>query len=160
MSQLLPERRAGAGPERWEPLRELEQVSDRMRRMLDQTFGGFGLAWPSPLAEGAAWSPLVDIEEADDAYVVEAEVPGAKREDLSIELVGNELAITGEVKERERKGAVRRRTRRTGRFDYRVALPDQVDAERIEASLSEGVLTVRVPKSERAQRRRIEIRSS
>jgi HSP20 family protein len=55
---------------------------------------------------------------------------------------------------------VRRRTRRTGRFDYRVTLPEQVDAEQIEASLAEGVLTVRVPKSERAQRKKIAIKSS
>jgi HSP20 family protein len=156
MSQLLPERRSRLAPERWEPLSELEQMTERMRRMLEQTFGGFG--WPST-AEAGGWSPLVDIEEADDAYVVEADLPGVKREDVSIELVGNELTITGEVKERERKGALRKQARRTGRFAYRVGLPDQVDADRIEASLTDGVLTVRVPKSERAQRRKIEIKS-
>jgi len=157
VSQLLPERRSRLAPERWEPLREFEQVTDRMRRLLDQTFGGFD--WPSALMETGGWSPNVDIEESDDAYVVEAELPGVKRDDVSIELVGNELAITGEVKERRREGAVRRQTRRTGRFDYRVTLPDHVDADRIEANLTEGVLTVRAPKSERAQRRRIEVKS-
>jgi HSP20 family protein len=158
MSQLLPERRSRLAPERWqpEPLSEFEQVTERMRRMLEQTFGGFG--WPST-GEAAAWSPLVDIEETDDAYVVEAELPGVRREDVNIELVGSELSITGEIKERERKGALRRQTRRTGRFDYRVGLPDHVDGENIEASLSDGVLTVRAPKSERAQRRKIEVRS-
>ena len=156
MSQLLPERRSRLAPERWEPLREFEQVTDRMRRLLDQTFGGFD--WPSALMETGGWSPNVDIEESDDAYVVEAELPGVKRDDVSIELVGNELAITGEVKERKREGALRRQTRRTGRFDYRVTLPDHVEADRIEANLTEGVLTVRVPKSERAQRRRIEVK--
>ena len=113
MSQLLPDRRSRLAPEGWEPLSELEQVTQRMRRMLDQTFGDFG--WPSP-AEARGWSPLVDIEEADDAYVVEAELPGIKREDVNIELVGNELTITGEVRRRERKGALRRQTRHTGRF--------------------------------------------
>ncbi|MDQ3875534.1 MAG: Hsp20/alpha crystallin family protein [Actinomycetota bacterium] len=157
MSQLLPERRTGTAPERWEPFSELEQVTERMRRMLDQTFGGF--AWPSPLTERAGWSPLVDIEETDDAYVVEAEVPGVNREDVNVELVGNDLSITGEIKERERKGLIRRQTRRTGRFDYRVSLPNQVDAGKIDASLENGVLTVRVPKSERAQRRRIEVKA-
>ncbi len=156
MSQLLPERRPTSAPERWEPLRELEQVTDRMRRMLEQTFGGFG--FPSQLTETAAWSPLVDVEEADDAYVVEAELPGVKREEVSIELIGNELGITGQIKEREPKGTVRRRSRRTGRFEYRVNLPEHVDAEKIDANLSEGVLTVRVPKSERAQRRKIEVK--
>jgi HSP20 family protein len=157
MSQVLPERRSTSAPERWEPLSELEQVTQRMRRMLDQTFGGFG--WPSSLLTEAAWSPLVDIEEQDDAYVLEVELPGVEREDVNIELVGNELTITGEIKERERQGALRRRTRRTGRFGYSVRLPDQVDAAKIEASLDQGVLNLRVPKSERAQRQKIEIKS-
>jgi HSP20 family protein len=157
MSQLLPEHRAASGSERWEPVRELEQMTERMRRMLEQTFGGLGVS--SHVAEAAGWSPLVDIEETDDAYVVEAELPGVRREEVTIELTGNELTVTGELKERERKGAVRRRTRRTGRFDYRVTLPDRVDADKIEANLAEGVLTVRVPKSERAQRRRIQVKS-
>src|SRR5207253_7866714 len=156
MSQLLPEERSRLAPERWEPLSEVEQVTERMRRMLDQTFGSFG--WPRP-AEARGWSPLVDIEEADDAYVVEAELPGVKREDVNIELVGNELTITGEVKQRKHKGALRHQTRRTGRFAYRVGLPAQVEAENIEASLSDGVLTVRVPKAERAKRKKIEVKS-
>jgi HSP20 family protein len=154
MSQLLPELRT----DRWEPLVEAEQMVQRLRRMLDQTFGALG--WPPPLlAETAGWSPAVDIEEQDDAYVLEAELPGAAREDVNIELIGKELAITGEIKEREHKGALRRRMRHTGRFEYRVRLPDEVDASKIEASLEQGVLTVRVPKSERAKRQKIEIKS-
>jgi len=156
MSQLLPEQRSRLAPEGWQPLSELEQVTERMRRMLDQTFGSFD--WPSP-AEARGWSPLVDIEEADDAYIVEAELSGVKREDVNIELVGNEITITGEVKQREHKGALRRQTRRTGRFAYRVGLPAQVGAENIEAKLSDGVLTVRVPKAERAKRKKIEVKS-
>ena len=156
MSQLLPERRSSTTAERWEPLSEFEQVTERMRRMLDQTFGGF--AWAPP-TEAAGWSPLVDIEEQDDTYVLEAELPGVKREDVDIEVVGNEIQITGEIKERERKGALRRRTRRTGRFEYRVRLPDHVDASKVEADLDQGVLTVRVPKAERSQRQKVEIKS-
>jgi HSP20 family protein len=157
LSQLQPERRSTAALERWEPLQEFEQVTERMRRMLDQTFGAFGV--PSLGREPMGWSPLVDVEETDDAYVVEAELPGVKRENASIEIVGNELAITGEIKERERKGHLRRRARRTGRFEYRLSLPDPVDADKVDASLKDGVLTVRVPKSERAQRRKIEVHS-
>ena len=156
MSQLLPERRSRLAPDRWEPLGDLEQVTERMRRMLEQTFGSLG--WPSPTEQGG-WSPLVDIEETDDAYVVEADLPGVKRQDVTIELVGNELMVTGEIKERERKGALRRQTRRVGRFDYRVVLPDHVDDDKVEANLTDGVLTVRVPKAERAQRRKIEVKS-
>jgi HSP20 family protein len=153
MSQTLPERRS-SGQQDWSPFSELE----RLRRMLDETFGGFGAR--GLLEDPAGWAPAVDIEEQENAYVVEAELPGVKREDVNIELIGKELTITGELKEEEREGVLRRSARRRGRFDYRVVLPDEVDAENIEANLSDGVLTVRVPKSERAQRRRIEVQSS
>jgi HSP20 family protein len=152
MSQLVPERRTqerSAGS-------ELDQLNERMRRLLEQTFGG---SWTPMLTEPLGWSPPVDIEEQDDAFLVEAELPGVRREDVSIELVGNELSITGETKDKERKGVLRRRTRRIGRFEYRVRLPDQVDPEKIEANLADGVLTVRVPKTEKAARRTIEVKS-
>lgn len=156
MSQMLPERRRARALEPWEPFQELDQIGERMRRVLDETFGGLPGLRPL-LREGGAWSPMVDIEEQDDAYVVEAELPGVKRDDVTVELVGNELAITGELKEKERTGTLRRQTRRTGRFDYRVRLSETVDTEAVQASLADGVLTVRVPKSERAERRQIDI---
>jgi HSP20 family protein len=134
-------------------LSDLDQFNERMHRMLEQTFGGL------VPTDRDAWLPLVDNEEEDDAYVLEADLPGVKRGDVKIEQIGNELLISGEFKERERKGVIRRQTRRTGRFAYRVALPEQVDTEKVEARLVDGVLTVRVPKSQRAQRRQIEIKS-
>jgi HSP20 family protein len=154
MSQVLPERRSRSTARRWESQSEVDQVNERMRRLIEQTFG---IDVPLP-KEAVAWLPPVDIEETDDAYVVEAELPGVKREDVNIELVGNELIVTGEVKERERKGILRRQTRRVGQFEYRVVLPDQVDSETIEAKLKDGVLSVRVPKVERAERRKIDIK--
>lgn len=143
--------------ERWQTVGELEQMSERMRRMLEQTFGDFG--WPSIPTETTGWSPLVDIEEHDDAYVVEAELPGVKRENVNVEVVGNELMITGELKETERKGVIRKRTRRTGQFHYRVGLPESVDPDKVEAKLNDGVLTIHIPKTEKATRRQIEIKS-
>jgi HSP20 family protein len=155
MSQVLPERRTGS-QERWEPQGEVEQINERMRRLLEQSFGGL----PVLLREAAAWSPPVDIEEEDDAFVIEAEVPGVKKDDVKIDLVGRELTISGEIKERERKGILRRQTRRVGSFEYRVILPDEVDGDGVKAKLKDGVLSLRVPKAERAQRRRIEITPS
>jgi HSP20 family protein len=153
MSQALQERRTRDTSERAQPLSELE----RLRRLLDQTFGGFGL--PALATESVGWAPPVDIEEQDDAYVIEAEVPGVTKDDVNIELVSNELTITGEIKEREREGILRKRTRRVGRFEYRVRLPEQVDPENVEAKLTDGVLSVRVPKHEQAERRRIQVKS-
>jgi HSP20 family protein len=153
MSQSLSERRPPAAPERWQPLSDLDQLNERMRRIVEQTFGALAQN------DGEPWMPLVDIEEEDDAYVVEADLPGVKRPDVKIEQVGNELMISGEFKERERKGVLRKKTRRTGAFSYRVALPERIDAEKIEAHLDNGVLTIRVPKSQRAERRQIEIKT-
>ncbi|MGZ4402312.1 MAG: Hsp20/alpha crystallin family protein [Gaiellaceae bacterium] len=153
MSLMLPDRRFELRQKRREPL-DLDDVSERMRRMLEQTFAGM---FPSDLE---LWTPLVDLEEQDDAYTLEAELPGVKKEDVKIEYAGNELTISGEIKERERKGVLRRKVRRTGGFLYRVVLPEQVDAEHIEAKLQDGVLSIRVPKAEKAVRRKIEIKAS
>jgi HSP20 family protein len=153
MSQALQERRTKDTSERAQPLSDFE----RLRRMLDQTFGSFGL--PALATESVGWAPPVDIEEQDDAYVIEAEVPGVKKDDVNIELISNELMVTGEIKEREREGILRKRTRRIGRFEYRVRLPEQVDPDNVEAKLKDGVLSVRVPKHEQAERRRIQVKS-
>lgn len=153
MSQALQERRTKDTSERAQPLSDVE----RLRRMLDQTFGSFGL--PALATESVGWTPPVDIEEQDDAYVIEAEVSGVKKDDVNIELISNELMVTGEIKEREREGILRKRTRRIGRFEYRVRLPEQVDADKVEANLKDGVLSVRVPKREQAERRTIQVKS-
>jgi len=152
MSQALSERRTRDTSERTQPLNDVE----RLRRMLDQTFGTFGL--PGLMTEAVGWSPPVDIEEQDDAYVIEAELPGVQKDDVNIELQSNELMVTGEIKEREREGILRKRTRRIGRFEYRVRLPEQVDSDNVEAKLNDGVLTVRVPKVQRADRRQIKVK--
>jgi HSP20 family protein len=137
---------------RWSPARELEELHERMDRLMDDL-------WSAPAPNGdRVWSPLVDVEETEDAWIIEAEVPGAKRKDIDVEVRDSELSISGEIKERERKGLLRRRTRRKGRFDYRVTLPGGADPEGIEASLDDGVLTVRVPKPEQARPRRIEVK--
>jgi HSP20 family protein len=156
-SLAVPEQRSLQAFEPWRPFSELDQISERMRRMLEQTFGEFG--WPSRPIETVGWSPLVDIEEQDDAYLVEAELPGVKREDVNVEVVGHELTISGEIKETERTGVVRKRTRRLGHFNYRVALPESVAADKVEAKLNDGVLTIRIPKTETAMRRKVEIKS-
>ncbi|WP_347060603.1 Hsp20/alpha crystallin family protein [Blastococcus sp. HT6-30] len=103
------------------------------------------------------WAPLADVEETDDAYVVEIDLPGVKRDDIDIQLGDRRLTVSGEVKDKERTGILRRRTRRIGQFQYSVTLPAEVDADEVSAQLDEGVLTVRVPKPEQAKPRRIQI---
>jgi HSP20 family protein len=109
--------------------------------------------------ETGAWVPLVDIEETEDAWIVEAEVPGVKSEDVDVEVRDSEIAITGDIKERERAGILRRKTRRVGRFEFRVTLPGQTDAEKVEAGLDNGILTVRIPKPEMARPHHVAVRA-
>jgi HSP20 family protein len=151
MAVQTPRRFTSSAPARWDPFRDLEELQARTAQLI-------GSALPAALAQdGAPWVPPVDIEETDDGWIVEAEVPGAKRDDMSVDVRDNELVITGEIKERERKGILRRRTRRVGEFEFRVTLPGEADRDRVEADLHDGVLTVRIPKPERAEPRRIEI---
>ncbi|MEA2158937.1 MAG: hypothetical protein QOD66_1317 [Solirubrobacteraceae bacterium] len=140
---------------RWEPFSEFEQLQNQMGQLLESV-----LAAPTAGGNGTTWLPLVDIEETDDAWTIEAEIPGIDRKDVNVELNDSELEISGEIKERERKGVLRRRTRRTGRFEFRVTLPGHTDAEKVEANVKNGVLTVRVPKSEKASRRKINVQES
>jgi HSP20 family protein len=132
---------------RFEPFRELDQLQAQMGELLESALTG----------EGAPWVPAVDIEETDDAWTLEAELPGVEKEDVDIQMNDSELVVKGEIKERERKGIMRRRTRRVGEFEFRVTLPGPADAENIDAKLDGGVLTIRIPKPEQAQPRRIEI---
>jgi HSP20 family protein len=141
----------------WGPLSELEQLQDRTVQLLENVWSGGGLS--GALADPRIWTPLVDIEETDDAWIVEAEVPGVRRKDVNVEVRDSEVVISGEIKERERKGIIRRRTRRTGAFEYRVTLPGPTDADKVEAKVGDGVLTVRIPKSEQARPQRVEVTS-
>ncbi|MFN2495005.1 MAG: Hsp20/alpha crystallin family protein [Pseudonocardiaceae bacterium] len=145
----LPVLRSSTSPGRWDPWREFTDLHNRMGQLMQSAF--------EPLGDVAqALRPLADVSETEEHYVVELDVPGVKREDITIEAVGNELTISGEFRE-EKTGWLRSRTRRTGRFEHRTVLPRDVDAEKIAAELAEGVLTVTVPKTETAKPRRIEI---
>jgi HSP20 family protein len=148
-TSVSPQRR-----QRWEPFRELEQLQEHMDRLMQ------GVWSPAGGGNGGAWMPLTDIEETDDAWVIEAELPGVDRKDVNVEMRDSELIISGEIKEKERKAVLRRQTRKTGEFEYRVTLPGDSDAEHIEANLHDGVLRVRVPKTEQAKPRRIEVKAA
>ncbi|HEY9439737.1 MAG TPA: Hsp20/alpha crystallin family protein [Streptomyces sp.] len=135
-------------------MRELDELRTRVDRLMHAAFTGG--AWPG-LGGTEPWSPMADIEDTEDAYLVELELPGMDKERITVEVSEGELDVHGEVKQREHTGAVRRQTRRIGQFDYRATLPSNADTEHISAELSNGVLTVTVPKTERGQTQRIEI---
>jgi HSP20 family protein len=147
----LPVRQDASTLTRMDPWREFENLTGQMNQLLESTFGQSGLA------SAAGWAPAVDVEETEDAYRVEAELPGVHRDAVQVEVGGGVLTITGEFKERERTGVLRRRTRRTGRFEFRTTLPAAVDSDKISASLQDGALSVNVPKAAEAKPRRVEI---
>jgi HSP20 family protein len=134
---------------------EFEQLQEQMGQIIntffrDPSVGDAGQQTP-------VWVPAADVEETDDAYVLELDVPGVKREDVNIELRDNEVRVSGEIKQKERTGMLRRQTRRVGQFEYVITLPGDVDPDRVEASLHDGVLTVRLGKAAASQPRQIEV---
>ena len=150
---MLPVRRgSGRNLTVVNPSRELEDIYDRMGQLMNLAFG----LNPIDGADGA-WVPLADISETDDAYVVKLDVPGVHKDQIDIQLQDRELVVTGEIPESEQEGHAHRRSRRTGRFEFRTYLPGDVNADAVNAQLSEGVLKVTVPKSEAAKPRHIEI---
>ncbi len=147
----LPVRRNGDNLTHWDPFSDLERINRNLASYL-QSWGDV----PSLLGDG--FTPLADVEETDEGYVVEVELPGVKKEDISIEVAGRRLTVSGERLEKDRVGILRRRTRSVGRFHYEVLLPGDVEDAGVEASLDEGVLTVRVPKVASERPRRIPVK--
>lgn len=155
---LLPARRTSTlsrpgsqAPARWDPFAEFEDLYQRMGQLLG---GAFDSGW-QPL--GQSWAPLADLSETDDAYLAEVELPGVAKDDISVELAGQELVIGGEFGDPGQHGRALRRGRRSGRFEYRVELPGQADPDKVTAALADGVLTVTVPKAETGKPRKIQI---
>lgn len=158
MTEPVPVRRGGPyGAHAWprsaelwhEPFREMEELWERMGQLFDP-------GWTTTRA--GAWQPMVDMEETEDAYLFEVDLPGVRRDDIEVEVRDHDLWISGEIKERERTGVLRRQMRRTGRFSFRSTLPGGVDTGKVDATLENGVLMVRVPKTEKAKPHRVQIK--
>jgi HSP20 family protein len=138
MTQVV--RRQSSEPmTRWDPASDLQSLSTLMSRFLE----GFGDA--PPVLDGG-FVPAADIEETDNAFIIEVELPGISKKDVDVSISGRRLTISGERKERERTGVLRRRVRSMGSFRYEVVLPADVNEDSVDARLHDGVLTVQVAK--------------
>lgn len=106
------------------------------------------------------WQPLVDTFEKDNAIEVRAELPGIKKDDISIDVRNNVLTLSGErsYDEDVNEGDFYRRERMYGKFQRAITLPDNVDTDNIDAQYDEGVLKVTVPKTEESQTKKIEVK--
>jgi HSP20 family protein len=106
------------------------------------------------------WRPSVDIRETEDAYTIEADMPGVSKDAVDVSVEDNVLTITAERKDEheESQEGYRRRERRFGTYKRTFTLPREVDAERVDAHYANGVLSVTLPKREEAKPRQIDVK--
>lgn len=143
---------------RWNPFKEIEEMEKRLLSFFGRT----------PVSTGdkkeaitvAEWSPLVDISEDEKEYLIKAEVPEMKKEEIKINVHDDVLAISGERKyEKEEKGKKYHRVERAyGSFLRSFALPEDADGSKVNAEYKDGVLNVRLPKAEKAKPKAIEVK--
>ena len=138
------------------------QTLRRLNNVLDEAFAG----WPFQQDESgsitSSWYPACDVFEDKESVKIVAELPGVKPEDVKLSLENNLLTIRGEKKQEaeERSERVHRYERSYGTFERAFVLPSTVDGDNISAQYHNGVLTVVVPKAERARPREIPVRTA
>ncbi len=137
--------------DRWTPLRELDRMERRMRRLFEDR-GLFDFE-----------TPATDVYETDHEYVVELEVPGFEQDDLSVEVLDHRLVVRGEYEEDTEKAGreLLLHERLERRFERRFDLPVEVDADNVVAECDKGVLTLHVPKTgSKAKPRKVTIKTT
>lgn len=137
-------------------LREMAAWRNAMNRLFEDT-AELGL-WD----RSEAWALALDVAETEDSFLVKASIPGIKPEDLEITLTDNVLTIKGEIEETSEleEAQWHMRERRFGSFQRSITLPTPVDANAIEATYEDGVLSLNVPKVEEVKPKRIEVKVS
>jgi HSP20 family protein len=147
----------------WNPFRELDEVQNRLGTFFEG-FPEFG-RFPKRLFDTGDialpnWSPLVDISEDDKEYLVKADLPEMKKEDVKVAVENGVLSISGERKneKEEKKKKFHRIERSYGTFLRTFALPDDADAKKIAAGFKDGVLKVHLPKTHAAKPQAVEVK--
>ncbi|HSA84949.1 MAG TPA: Hsp20/alpha crystallin family protein [Nitrospira sp.] len=143
---------------RWDPFRELEEVSDRLNRMFARPAARTSNGNETMIV--ADWTPSVDISETESEYQIKAEIPDVKKEDVKVTVEDGVLTIQGERKqEKEEKGKKFHRIERSyGSFVRTFSLPDVIEEEKVKAEFKDGVLNLHLPKSEKAKPKAIEVK--
>lgn len=153
----------------WRGPAELENMKEKMERLFEESVGkGWGLrGWPAlkrfeamKRAQEWAASPRIDVFEEENEVVVKAEVPGLERENIELSLEGDTLTIKGEKKKEEKleDEDYFYCERYYGAFSRRVELPTEVQTDKVKATLKNGVLEVRLPKTETAKKKEQKIK--
>jgi len=144
---------------RWEPIRDLVGLQDRMNRLFDESFRGAGRANDEDWALGGSWAPAVDIYEKDGNIVLKAELAGIDAKSVDIRVENNVLTLRGErkVEDDVKKDSFHRVERAYGAFTRSFTLPTTVDTAHIKAESKDGVLKLTLPKREEAKPKQIQI---
>ncbi|MFQ5839912.1 MAG: Hsp20/alpha crystallin family protein [Candidatus Methylomirabilales bacterium] len=142
---------------RWDPFQDLMTIRDRMNRLFEETLTR-GRDREEPAALGS-WVPAVDIYETADSIVLKAEVPGARREDIDIQVRDNTLILRGErrVEKDVQEENYLRVERSYGAFHRAFTLPTIIQQDKIKAVFKDGVLEVSLPKAEEAKPKRVKV---
>ena len=145
-------------PVRWDPFRELEEVSDRLNRMF--TRPAMRTSNNKETMIVADWTPSVDISETEGEYQIKVEIPDVKKEDVKVTLEDGVLTIQGQRKqEKEETGTKYHRIERSyGSFARTFSLPDVIETGKVKAEFKDGVLNLYLPKSEKAKPKAIEVK--
>ncbi len=143
---------------KWNPWSDLNSLEKRMNRMFDETLRNLHPAERKEPQAGS-WTPATDIYETENSYVVKADLPGVKKEDIQIDLHDGTFTLKAEKKfeEKESKDNYLRVERAYGSFVRSFRLPKNVDAEKIKAEYKDGVLEVTLPKKEEAKPKKIQV---
>jgi len=143
----------------WSPFRHLSVLRNEIDRLFDFPLNALTNSSQDFLS---GWSPSIDLYDDRDHFVLKAEIPGMKKEDIDISLHGDVLTLSGERKEEKTydKAETYRSERFLGRFQRMLTLPSTVDANKVQASYKDGILTVTLPKSEEAKPKQIEVKVS
>jgi HSP20 family protein len=139
----------------WPNLGRLSDLRDEIDRLFDSPLNEFTRT--SHLLSG--WTPALDVLEEKDNFVVKAELPGMKKEDILVSFHDGSLGISGERQSetKQEDAEVYRAERHVGRFQRSVTLPAAVAADKIKAAYKDGVLTVTLPKTEEAKPKQINV---
>lgn len=140
----------------WSPFRQMMSLQDELDRLTERVFGRRW--WET---DGGAMMVPMDMTETDNEVILTASLPGIKPEDVDITVTGNTLTIKGEFKAEEEteRGNVYFRERRYGAFHRSVMLPTDVNADKAEATFENGVLKLKIPKTEEAKPKQIELKA-
>jgi HSP20 family protein len=132
---------------------------DRMRRQMDMLTGSMFGGVPQQATASGVY-PALNVTEDKDKYYIRAELPGLKQEDLDIQATGKSISISGQktIAPEDETAKYHRREREAGKFSRIIDLPDNIDTEKVEAGLANGILTITIPKAEAAKPRQIAIR--